>query len=157
VVSEITNTALDINIAAMLPIAYTYLRRIRQLELNNAELNHQNESLRRDVGGMEDRGELYIELKVDKGIKRVHTPDILYVESLRNYCSIKLVDSEITVLKTLTSIQELLPETQFIRIHRSFLINKQRVNSVSASSIEINDTSLPVGRTYREEVKTKML
>lgn len=157
IISEIMNTALDINIAAMIPIAYTYLTTIENLQKNNSELNEENKLLKEDSVIQDNNGESYINLKIDKSVRKIKINDIVFVESLRNYCRIKLIDSEITVLKTLTSIQELLPESKFVRIHRSFLINKDNITSVSPSKIEINNMRIPVGRKYKDEVKRMML
>ena len=157
IISEIMNTALDINIAAMIPIAYTYLTTIENLQKNNSELNEENKLLKEDIVIQDNNDDSYINLKVDKSVRKIKINDIVFVESLRNYCRIKLIDSEITVLKTLTSVQELLPESKFVRIHRSFLINKDNITSVSPSKIEINNMTIPVGRKYKDEVKKKML
>lgn len=157
ILSEIMNTALDINIAAMIPIAYTYLTTIENLQKNNSELNEENKLLKEDAVIQDNNDDSYINLKVDKSVRKIKINDIVFVESLRNYCRIKLNDSEITVLKTLTSVQELLPESKFIRIHRSFLINKGHITSVSPSRIEINNLIIPVGRKYKDEVKEKLL
>ncbi|MDP9957254.1 LytR/AlgR family response regulator transcription factor [Epilithonimonas hungarica] len=157
ILSEIMNTALDINIAAMIPVAYTYLTTIENLQKNNSKLNEENKLLKEDAVIQDNNDDSYINLKVDKSVKKIKINDIVFVESLRNYCRIKLIDSEITVLKTLTSIQELLPESKFVRIHRSFLVNKDNITSVSPSKIEINNMTIPVGRKYKDEVKKKML
>jgi len=157
IISEIMNTALDINIAAMIPIAYTYLTTIENLQKNNSELNEENKLLKEDSVIQDNSDESYINLKIDKSVRKIKINDIVFVESLRNYCRIKLIDSEITVLKTLTSVQELLPESKFVRIHRSFLVNKDNITSVSPSKIEINHMTIPVGRKYKDEVKKKML
>jgi len=157
IISEIMNTALDINIAAMIPIAYTYLTTIENLQKNNSALNEENKLLKEDAVTQDNNDDSYINLKVDKSVRKIKINDIVFVESLRNYCRIKLNDSEITVLKTLTSVQELLPESKFVRIHRSFLINKDNITSVSPSRIEINHMTIPVGRKYKDEVKEKLL
>jgi len=157
ILSEIVNTALDINIAAMIPIAYTYLTTIENLQKNNSALNEENKLLKEDAVIQDNNGDSYINLKVDKSVRKIKINDIVFVESLRNYCRIKLIDSEITILKTLTSVQELLPESKFVRIHRSFLINKDQITSVSPSRIEINNMTIPVGRKYKDEVKEKLL
>ncbi|ACU07562.1 two component transcriptional regulator, LytTR family [Flavobacteriaceae bacterium 3519-10] len=156
VLSEIMNTALDINIAAMIPLAYTYLTQFENLQRNNSELNEENRLLKQNATFKDDDKE-YINFKIDKSIRKVRISEIVFVESLRNYCRIKLDASEFTVLKTLTSVQELLPGSQFVRIHRSFVVNKQHITSVSASRIEISDITVPVGRKYKEDVKRTLL
>ena len=157
ILSEIVNTALDINIAAMIPIAYTYLTTIEDLQKNNSELNAENKLLKEDALIQDNNDDSYIDLKIDKSVKKIKINDIVFVESLRNYCRIKLTNSEITVLKTLKSVQELLPESKFVRIHRSFLVNKDNITSVSLSKIEIDNMTIPVGRKYKDEVKRTML
>lgn len=157
ILSEIMNTALDINIAAMIPIAYTYLTTIENLQKNNSELNEENKLLKEDAVIQDNNDGSYINLKVDKSVRKIKINDIVFVESLRNYCRIKMNDSEITVLKTLTSVQELLPPSKFVRIHRSYLINADEITMASPSKIEISKMTIPVGRKYKEEFKEKIL
>jgi two-component system, LytTR family, response regulator LytT len=151
--SEIINTALDINIAAMVPIAYTYLTTVGHLQNNSDE----RKSTTEESDNHNHYYDTYITLKVDKSQRKIKASDILYVESLRNYCKIKMKDSEITVLKTLTSIQESLPESDFLRVHRSFLVNKDAITSFSPSKVEIQNITIPVGRKYKDEAKEKLL
>ncbi|GEM_PF-727428 len=157
IISEIMNTALDINIAAMIPIAYTYLTTIENLQKNNSELNEENKLLKEEPVIQDNNDDSCINLKVDKSLRKIKINDIVFVESLRNYCRIKLNDSEITVLKTLTSVEKILPESKFVRIHRSFLVNKDFITSISLSKIEINEITVPVGRKYKDAVKKNFL
>ncbi|MFT4061452.1 MAG: LytTR family DNA-binding domain-containing protein [Edaphocola sp.] len=173
--SEIMNSALDINLAALIPLGYRYLETVVFLEQKNHELLAENQILKENhhealamdklhPTNINDRKETHgqqtaarqsdsIELKVDKTIQKLILNEILYVESLRNRVRIKLKDSEIMVLKTISSVQEMLPGESFLRVHRSFLVNTHHINAFSPTKIEIAGATIPVGRKYKDEVK----
>ncbi len=95
----------------------------------------------------------FIYLKVEKKMQKVFLKDIQYIESLRNYIKIKTIDREITALKSISSIEDMLPAKKFLRVHRSFIIAIDFVNAFSPSEIDIKGMKIPVGRNYKEVVK----
>ncbi len=99
----------------------------------------------------------YILLKVDKKIMRIDLNDIYYIESLKDYVRVKTKIGNFTTHRTLSDISELLPKEKFIRIHRSFAIALDKVNTLICNAVEINGQLLPIGRKYVSEVKEKIL
>ena len=91
-------------------------------------------------------------LEITSNRKRVKVPygDILYVESLADYIKIHTKEKAITSKEKISSISDRLPET-FVRIHRSFIINKEKITSYSYSEINIEEISLNIGRSYKKE------
>lgn len=77
--------------------------------------------------------------------------DILYVESLKDYVRIHLVNSHLVVKGNLGSMMKLLPTTSFIRIHRSFAIALAQVQAYTQTEVTVADKQLPIGLSYREE------
>jgi DNA-binding LytR/AlgR family response regulator len=75
--------------------------------------------------------------------------DILYIESQREY--VKIVTAKKAYLSKISTnkIESLLPPDQFKRIHRSFIISMDKIESYSADTVEVNGVSLPVGRAYK--------
>jgi len=144
--SEIINTALDINIAAILPLGYMFLKTFENLKESNYRLGEENVSLK------ENKAEV-LEFRIDKSIHKVHPDQILYIESQRNNVLIKLLNSELVVRQNISAIQEMLPENEFIRIHRSFIISREKISSFSPAKIEVSGMIIPIGRKYKEEVK----
>jgi DNA-binding LytR/AlgR family response regulator len=74
------------------------------------------------------------------------------VESLKDY--IKIVTSKKTIVtkQPISSLEELLPADSFIRIHRSYIIAVNKVDSFNADSVEIRKSELPIGRFYKQDV-----
>ncbi|MEW7290364.1 LytR/AlgR family response regulator transcription factor [Aquimarina sp. 2304DJ70-9] len=95
----------------------------------------------------------FIYLKVEKKMLKIFLKDIQYIESLRNYIKIKTIDREVTALKSISSIEDILPTKKFLRVHRSFIVAIDFVDAFSPSEIEIKGIKIPVGRNYKETVK----
>ncbi len=100
-----------------------------------------------------DTSDSFLYLKVEKTMQKVFLKDIYYIESLRNYIKIKTSDREIMALKSISSIESLLPTKKFLRVHRSFIIAIDYINSFSPSEINIKGTKIPIGRNYKDMVK----
>lgn len=89
----------------------------------------------------------------DKGnLKAIYTSDILYAESDDNYTAIYLLDKKYVVPHTLKSVEEKLMGNGFIRSHKSYLVNFQKVTNISEGYLFIEKVKLPIGRTYRENL-----
>jgi two-component system LytT family response regulator len=103
------------------------------------------------------RIEPHIFIKVDKKMVKINIDEILFVEGMKEY--IKVVTAEKTYIthKSLTSLTEELPTEQFIRIHKSYTIALNKVKSIEGNRIQILSYTIPIGRNYSKEVKTKIL
>lgn len=94
----------------------------------------------------------YILLKADKKIYRTPYDDILFMESLGDYVKVYLKDKVLIVTTTLKRLVEELPATEFIRTHKSFIINKSKLEYIEGNQIKIRDQFITIGQSYREEV-----
>ncbi|HXO74149.1 MAG TPA: LytTR family DNA-binding domain-containing protein, partial [Puia sp.] len=84
---------------------------------------------------------------------RVELDEILYIESLKDYSRIvRTTQKPLVTKKPISSIEEMLPEDQFIRIHRSFIVPIQKVTAYTQHHVEIGDQQLPVGKVYRHQL-----
>jgi DNA-binding LytR/AlgR family response regulator len=88
----------------------------------------------------------------DKKNHRVHTSSILYIEGLKDYARIHTDHGRLVTRQTMKSLEDILPPEEFIRVHRSFIIPIQRLDSWTTYSVTIKGTVIPVGRTYRKSV-----
>lgn len=95
----------------------------------------------------------FIFLKVDKKLVKIPFDEIYYIESLKDYIKVFTTTDNYLVHKSLTSITEELPSSQFLRIHRSFTISTDKVKSVEGNSVEINNKRIPIGRKYLNVAK----
>ena len=78
--------------------------------------------------------------------------DVLYIESLREYVRITTKDKSIVTRLQLQEIEDLFDNGGFLRIHRSFIAAKDKITAFSATNVEINDKSIPIGRSYKDFV-----
>lgn len=101
--------------------------------------------------------ESFIFLKVDKKLIKIKFEDILYVESLKDYIKVFTTSGNYLVHKSLTSMTEELPDSNFIRIHRSYTIAIDKVKSVEGNLVEIATTKIPIGRKYVNHAKRIIL
>lgn len=93
-------------------------------------------------------------LKQDYHSVRINLSDILYVEAMEGYCKIFRNNGKCTVSRVLLkNIRSMLPENEFIRIHRSFIVAKSQITSFNKQAVMINSkTLLPIGRQYANDV-----
>jgi DNA-binding LytR/AlgR family response regulator len=84
---------------------------------------------------------------------RVNFDDILYVEGLKEYVSIYTAGgNKFVKLAALKDLERILPRHQFLRIHKSYIVAVGKVTAAYGNTVEIGQISLPVGRSYKDEV-----
>src|SRR5688500_12687159 len=89
---------------------------------------------------------------VSKKRVKVYIDEILFIESLKEYIRITTKDKSILTKFQLGQIEEMLARNGFLRIHRSFLFAKSKIDAVSATDVEIAGKQIPIGRSYKEIV-----
>lgn len=96
--------------------------------------------------------EEYLFLKVEYQLVRVAFDDLLYIEGLKDYVKVHVrTDSRpLLSLISLKSLEEKLPTDRFMRIHRSYIINLDKINAITRSSVQIGSTSIPVSDQYKD-------
>lgn len=95
-------------------------------------------------------------IKVQKRLIRIPYNEICYVEGFGDYIKVVTPSTVHTSYATLGKIIELLPEKQFMRIHKSFIINLAHIQFVEGNLVKILDQQLPMGATYREALYKKL-
>ena len=80
---------------------------------------------------------------------KIPVHDILYLEAMRDYTKIITIEKHYLVLTTLSGFIEKLPAHIFIRIHRSYVVNRHKINSVQKNKINIGSYELPIGKLYK--------
>jgi DNA-binding LytR/AlgR family response regulator len=97
--------------------------------------------------------DVFIYAKEGKVTHKIYLKDIHYIESLREFLKIHLVDRTIEIRYKISEFEEKLPSDFFIRIHKSFIISVGKIQSFNSHMIRIGNTELPVGRSYMAAVK----
>lgn len=87
-------------------------------------------------------------LNVDKTLYKVHLNEILYLVSDRNYTTIVTQHKKYVLIEALKNWATTLPEN-FIQVHKSYIVNMHKVEKLSGNLVYINDTKIPIGRTFK--------
>ena len=95
----------------------------------------------------------YLYFRSDRKMHKVAMEDIIFIESLKDYIKVVTKSKTIITKQSISSIEERLPKTLFIRIHRSFIVSLNKVQSYTPELIAIGNEELPVSRMYRHEVE----
>jgi DNA-binding LytR/AlgR family response regulator len=92
----------------------------------------------------------YIFIKVENKMVRVELDDIIYIEGLKNYVSIHTKTQRIITLQVMKQLEEILPPNRFVRVHKSFIVALDKINSIERQEIYLKDKIIPIGNTYTE-------
>lgn len=98
----------------------------------------------------------YRYFNVNKKLVRVALHEILYIESVKEYVHIHTTGQTVITRYQLHDLETFLDDPNFLRVHRSFIVACDKVFSISADELEINDKTIPIGRSYQKEVKRKI-
>ena len=89
---------------------------------------------------------------VNKKRIKIYFDEILYIESLKEYVRIFTAEDSIVTKFQLGEIERFLNDDNLLRIHRSFIVAKDKIKAYTATEIEVGEACLPIGRSYREEI-----
>jgi DNA-binding LytR/AlgR family response regulator len=108
----------------------------KSIEIAQPEMNNAND---------------FIFIKTDSKMVKVNLDDILFAEGLKDYLSIKTKTEKLITLMTFKLLETMLPERQFIRVHKSYIIALNKIDSVERNRIFIENAVIPIGETYKEQ------
>ena len=123
---------------------------IEQVELQRKD------SLTPTTVAQESEGPDFIFVKADKKLIKVKFSDVIYIEGLKDYVIIRMENSRVITLQTMKSLESKLPQGQFKRIHRSYIVGVNQIRAIVGNMVEITEKGqvkhLPIGKNYREEL-----
>ncbi|NBP69343.1 MAG: DNA-binding response regulator [Cytophagia bacterium] len=99
-----------------------------------------------------DTSERLLHLKVGTKVHQLNEKSILYVESIRDYIQIHFLDGKKMMLKYQIGKLETVLSKQFMRVHKSFIVNKWKITAFNVTQIELEKQSIPVGLNYKAAV-----
>jgi len=101
-------------------------------------------------------GDEEIFIKKGSSLVKLKLREIIYIEALENYVTLNTNDDKFTIHFTMKAIESQLPSGVFIRVHRSFIINKTMIQAIKENSLDLNIggslKSIPVGKSFRESL-----
>lgn len=95
----------------------------------------------------------FIYLRADRKNIKINLEDILFIESLKDYIKVVTKEKTIVTKQSISSLEENLPAKLFARIHRSFIVSVNKIESFTPELIQIAKYELPISRSYRHEVE----
>lgn len=134
------------------PFKKQELQRTIELVANRILSSPKNEVTSPESAMFDDR----IFVRHNHSMVKVMFGDILYIEAERNYCRIHTDVEEYLLVATLKELEEKLPPGQFLRVHRSFLVNIALVEEVGASHVVVVDKVIPLSKAMREELLSRL-
>ena len=121
-----------------------FLTAINKVKISLKETQHQ-------INNLETKD--YIFITVQKKKVKILFSDIIYVESQREYVKLVTKKKEFITKLSTNEIEALLPQNLFRRIHRSFIISLDKVESYTAKTVDVNGVSIPIGRGYSSVIE----
>lgn len=93
----------------------------------------------------------FIFVKTEYKIIKLSLSSILYIEGLKDYVSIYTTDERILTLQTMKKMEELLPSNRFVRVHKSYIVSLEKINSIERQRIFIGRNTIPIGESYYKD------
>jgi len=94
----------------------------------------------------------FLYVRSERKMVKILFSDILYIESLKDYIKIVTTGRTIITRQAISSLEEMLPKDSFIRIHRSYIVAINRIESFNGETIDIAKNELPIGRLFKHDV-----
>jgi DNA-binding LytR/AlgR family response regulator len=98
----------------------------------------------------------HIFVRADYQDVKIMLDDILYIEGLKDYVKIVTNEKRIITLTNIKGMMEKLPQNEFIRVHKSFVVPKKKIDTIKGNSLMISEKEIPIGLTYKESFKKIM-
>lgn len=95
--------------------------------------------------------------KADNKMERINFQDIFYVEAMENYVAIFSQKGRTITLMTMKTMEDILPARYFLRIHKTYLISIDKIQSIEGNEVRVNGKLLPISRQRRKEILDRLI
>ncbi|WP_221392147.1 LytTR family DNA-binding domain-containing protein [Dyadobacter sp. NIV53] len=130
----------------------------QRFELAVQRAQKQLQALRKNPVSNQNEETAHIFLRVDYGLVKITLADILFIEGLDNYLKIHLRESRPLVVRlTIKAMLEKLPELNFVRVHRSYIVAIDKIQGVRNKMIHVGEEEIPVGSSYEKDFFSRFL
>ncbi len=107
--------------------------------------------------GKKNESDNYFFIKTDNKLVKLLHDDVLFAEALQNYVAIHTREKKYICYLTIKSVEEQLPSDKFIKVHKSYIVAANKVETIEGNDIRIGTHSIPISRNTKEEVLEKIL
>ena len=122
---------------------------------NKVKLKHNIEGVN-DAISISNNIEQYMFVKTGNKLQKVFFDDILFVEGQGDYLRINTPKERIMTLQKFSKLEEILPPSNFIRVHKSFLVAIDKIESISRNRIRMGEEIIPIGDSYKKEFYARL-
>jgi DNA-binding LytR/AlgR family response regulator len=99
----------------------------------------------------------YFYVKCDNKIERVNYTDLLYVEAMANYVTLYTTNKKLVVYLTIKGIQEKLPADKFLQVHKSYIVNLDKINNIEGSMLDMGPAKISIGQSFYDDALKRIL
>jgi len=145
--SEYAIQAFDLNVVDYLVKPFPFERFLQAVNKAKEQLK-----LRQPTVAPQTAQGDFLTAKVDGKIVKLSYDDILFVEGLKEYVRFVCKNGKYVTLESLKNLEEQLPAGRFLRVHKSYIVSKEKVQSILGNMLEIQAHKIPVSRGKRDEV-----
>ena len=101
--------------------------------------------------------EAFVYLKVDKDMKKIFVNEIVYIESWKDYVKLYMTSEKSFLVKqSISSMENLLSDYRFLRIHRSYMVSLNKISGYNGLSVQLEKKEIPIGRLYKQAVMERL-
>ncbi len=130
----------DLNVTDYLLKPYTFERFLQAVTKAQSNLAKKPATADRD----------YIFVKTEYRLEKIMLHDILFIEGMRDYRRIHTIDKKIMTLKTFADFEKEIAPSQIFRIHKSYMVTLQKIDSIEKDLVTVRDYVLPISETYKK-------
>jgi len=94
----------------------------------------------------------YIFIKVDNALKRINFNEVYFIEGMENYVSIFTKTERFITLMTMKRLEEVLPSKDFLRVHKTYIVAKDKVMGIIGNELDMEIRKIPISRNRRNEI-----
>lgn len=141
---------LDVADYLLKPITFTRFFRAVNKYINQVQDNPQANTVPKPATATGEADFIYV--NSNKKHIKIAFSQILYVESIKDYIRIHTTDKRVVTKEKISDFADKLPASNFVRIHRSYIINLRKMTAFSAHEVEIGDQEIPIGASYKKLV-----
>jgi two-component system, LytTR family, response regulator len=141
--------AFDLEVSDYLLKPISFERFVKAVEKIYRELDGKTQESVENSESTESRN--YFFVKTEFKMVRIDFDEIIYIEGLKEYLIIKTISGKVLSLMTFKEIIDILPEDNFVRTHKSYIVAINKIESIERNRIKIGEKLIPVGNTFKDE------
>ncbi|MCB0567863.1 MAG: response regulator transcription factor [Phaeodactylibacter sp.] len=150
--SDYAVEAFGLNAVDYLLKPFSFERFLQAVNKAKEQLNYSNRVVESAELVLPRQSRDFFSIKVDGKVVKVHFEDILFIEGLKEYVRFVCRDARHVTLESLKNLEELLPADNFLRVHKSYIVARNKVQSLNGNMLEIGAFKIPISRSKREEI-----